>query len=190
MKGPKATTVEEYLSRQPKEVRAAFERIRRTVKNVAPDATERISYGMPTFFVEKALLGYAAHTDHCSIFPWSGLTLRAFRNELNGFSTSAGTVRFTTDHQIPATLLKQIVTARLAEIRTGMTRNDVKRSANALPDGLSAPAARALSGAKITSLKDLRNWKEADLAKLHGIGPKALKGLRVALKNAGMSYKK
>lgn len=190
MKEPKATTVDEYLSRQPKEVRAAFERIRRTVKTVAPDATERISYGMPTFFVEKALLGYAAHAEHCSIFPWSGLTLKGFREELKDFSTAAGTVRFTPDHQIPAALLKRIVTARLHEIRSGMTRDDVKRSAYALPEGLGAPAERALSSARITTLKDLKKWREADVAELHGIGPKALKGLLAALKNAGMSYKK
>lgn len=190
MKEPKATTVDEYLSRLPKVVRSAFERIRRTVKKVAPDATERISYGMPTFFVEKALLGYAAHAEHCSIFPWSGLTLRAFRSELEGFSTSAGTVRFTPDHQIPAPLLEQIVTARLQEIRTGMTRNDVKRSAVALPDRLSAPALRALRSARIASLKDLQKWREADLAKLHGLGPKALTALRAAMKSAGMTYKK
>ncbi len=190
MKEPKATTVDEYLSRQTKEVRAAFERIRRTVKKVAPDATERISYGMPTFFVEKALLGYAAHAEHCSIFPWSGLTLKGFREELKDFSTAAGTVRFTPKKQIPAALLKRIVSARLAEIRSGMTRDDVKRSAYALPQGLSAPAERALSGARITTLKDLKQWRESDVAKLHGIGPKALKGLHEALKKSGMSYKK
>lgn len=187
---PKATTVKEYLDSQPKEVRAAFERIRRIVKKVAPEATERISYGMPTFFVEKALFGYAAHAEHCSIFPWSGLTLKAFRDELKVFSTSAGTVRFTPDHQIPPKLLKRIVTARLHEIRSGMTRNDVKRSANALPDGLSAPAQRALSAARIMSLKDLRQWREADVAALHGLGPKTLTALRAALKSAGMSYRK
>lgn len=190
MKEPKATTVDEYLSRQPKDVRAAFERIRRIVKQAAPDAKERISYGMPTFFVEKALLGYAAHAEHCSIFPWSGLTLRAFRSELAEFSTSAGTVRFTPDRQIPAPLLKRIVSARLLEIRTGMTRNDVKRSANALPDRLSAPAQRALGSARIASLKDLQKWREEDVAKLHGLGPKTLTALRAALKSAGMKYKK
>jgi uncharacterized protein YdhG (YjbR/CyaY superfamily) len=190
MKGPKATTVEEYLSRQPKEVRAAFERIRRTVKKVAPDATERISYGMPTFFVEKALLGYASQAAHCSIFPWSGLTLKGFRDELKDFSTSAGTVRFTPDHPIPVKLLERIIAARLAEIRTGMTRDDVKRSAYALPKGLSAPAERALSGARILTLKDLKKWREAEVAALHGLGPKTLKALSAALKSAGMSYRK
>jgi uncharacterized protein YdhG (YjbR/CyaY superfamily) len=190
MKAPKATTVEEYLSRLPKDVRSSFERIRRTVKKIAPDATERISYGMPTFFVEKALLGYAAHAKHCSIFPWSGLTLRAFRSDLEGFSTSAGTVRFTPDRQIPTLLLKRIISARLLEIRSGMTRNDVKRSANSLPDRLGAPAQRALSGAHIASLKDLQKWREEDVAKLHGLGPKTLTALRAAMKSAGMSYKK
>lgn len=71
-----------------------------------------------------------------------------------------------------------------------MTRDDVKRSAYALPEGLGAPAVRALSGARITSLKDLKKWREADVADLHGVGPKALKGLSAALKSAGISYKK
>ncbi|KAB2922599.1 MAG: hypothetical protein F9K22_11135 [Bacteroidetes bacterium] len=187
---PKATTVAEYLSRQPKDVRAAFERIRRTVKSVAPEASERISYGMPTFFVEKALLGYAAHAKHCSIFPWSGLTLRTLRDELSDFSTSAGTVRFTPERPIPAALLKRILKARLAEIRSGMTRTAVNRAWSELPEGLSAPARRALAGAKITTLKELRSRKEPEIAALHGMGPKALAQLRAALKKAGLAYKK
>lgn len=188
MKGLKATTVEEYLSRQPKEVRAAFERIRRTVKTVAPDATERISYGMPTFFVEKALLGYAAHTEHCSIFPWSGLTLKGFREELKDFSTSAGTVRFTPDRPIPVKLLERIILARLGEIRSGIPRTALRSDAIALPK-LAAPARRALAAAKIATLKELRRHREAEIAALHGMGPNALAALRAAMKAAGFSFK-
>lgn len=186
---PKAATVEEYLSRQTKEVRAAFDRIRRSVKKVVPDATERISYGMPTFFVEKALLGYSARAEHCSIFPWSGVTLKAFQEELKDFSTSAGTVRFTPDHPIPVKLLERIITARLSEIRSGIPRTALRSNAIALPK-LAAPARRALAAAKIATLKDLRRWKENDIAEMHGMGPNAMTALRAAMKAAGFVYKK
>lgn len=58
---------------------------------------------------------------------------------------------------------------------------------NSLP-GLSAPARRALAGAGCTTLADIANWREADLKKLHGIGPNAVETLRKALAAQGLSF--
>ena len=182
-------SVEQYLAQQSDEVRAALEKIRRTVRSLVPDAEERISYGMPTFFAGKALLSYAERGKHCSIHPWSGTTLKAFRDDLKDFSTSAGTVRFTPDHPIPAPLLKRIITARLKEIHSGIPRPALRSAAIALPK-LAAPAQRALAGVKIATLKDLRSWRETDVAELHGMGPNAMKTLRTAMTAAGFKFKR
>ena len=57
-------TVDEYLSALPSDVRASLQSIRTQVKKLVPTATEKISYGMPTFFIHRALVGYAAHKGH------------------------------------------------------------------------------------------------------------------------------
>jgi len=61
-------------------------------------------------------------------------------------------------------------------------------SLNDLPTGLAAPARRALAGAGYVRLEQLARVREADLLKLHGIGPKALSLLRQALADRGLSF--
>jgi uncharacterized protein YdhG (YjbR/CyaY superfamily) len=187
-------TVDEYLSALPRDVRTALQKIRTQVKKLVPSATEKISYGMPTFFTHRALVGYAAHTGHCSFYPWSGVTLKQFTKELSGFETSAGTVRFTVDRPIPAALIKKIVQARLVE---HAEKDSVHSNKNITPRegfehlaGVAAPARRALSGAGIRTLADLAKRREKEVAELHGMGPKALGILRVEMKRAGLSFKK
>jgi ERCC4-type nuclease len=61
---------------------------------------------------------------------------------------------------------------------------------NNLPANLGKPAQRALDGAGITSLEQVTELNEAELMKLHGMGPKAMDQLRVALKEQGLSFAK
>ena len=61
---------------------------------------------------------------------------------------------------------------------------------SAFPAGVSGPALRALSSAGIRSIADLARWTEADLAALHGMGPKALDVLRDALEASGRSFRR
>jgi uncharacterized protein YdhG (YjbR/CyaY superfamily) len=60
------------------------------------------------------LAGFAAFSDHCSLFPGAGPTVE-FKNDLKNFQTSKGTIRFARDKPLPATLLKKIVKSRIAE---------------------------------------------------------------------------
>ena len=60
---------------------------------------------------------------------------------------------------------------------------------DAFPPGIGGPALRALSSAGIRSLADLARWTEADLTKLHGMGPKALGNLRDALQASGRAFR-
>jgi hypothetical protein len=59
-----------------------------------------------------------------------------------------------------------------------------------LPPGLSQPSLRALAAAKLTTLDQLAKVREADIAKLHGMGPKGVTTIRDALKARGQSFKK
>jgi uncharacterized protein YdhG (YjbR/CyaY superfamily) len=114
----KYATVEEYLAGQTPEFRKALNALRTTIRSALPkDAEERISYGMPAFYVGpgRPVCYYSAFKNHMSLFPGSSATLKRFSKELKGFKTGAGTVQFTVDKPLPAALVNKIVKARLAE---------------------------------------------------------------------------
>lgn len=108
-----AKDVKEYLAAVPKESRAALEKLRQTIKAVVPEAVEVISYQIPTFKLNgRMLVSYAAFSEHCSFFPGSG-PIEAHQNELRSYQTSKGTVRFTTDRPLSASLIKTLVKTRV-----------------------------------------------------------------------------
>ena len=107
--------VDEYLAGISEPARTTLHKVRAVIRSVAPpEATEGISYGIPMFKYKGMLAGFAAFSDHCSLFPGAGPTVE-FKNELKNFQTSKGTIRFAPDKPLPATLLKKIVKARIAE---------------------------------------------------------------------------
>jgi uncharacterized protein YdhG (YjbR/CyaY superfamily) len=114
MAGP--TSVEEYLAALPKASRTALEKLRKTIKAAAPEATETISYQMPAFKDRgRFLVSYAAFKDHCSLFPASNAVMEALGNELQPYFSGKGTLRFQPGKPIPAALVRKIVKARLQE---------------------------------------------------------------------------
>ena len=116
MAGP--STVDDYLAQLPERPRKALEKLRGQVEKLAPDTTQSISYQMPTFkYRGRALLGFAAFKDHCSLFPYSKGVLETLEQELEPFDTSGkGTIRFTAEKPLPAALIKKIVKVRIGEI--------------------------------------------------------------------------
>ncbi len=111
---PKA--VDTYLAAVPEPARSTLNKVRAAIRSVVPaEATEAISYGIPSFKYKGSLVWYAAFSNHCSLFPGSKAVLKMFENELEGYPTSKGTIHFTVDKPLPATLVKKIVRARLAE---------------------------------------------------------------------------
>jgi uncharacterized protein YdhG (YjbR/CyaY superfamily) len=111
--------VDEYLAAIPEPARSTLTKLRATIRSaVPPDATEAISYGMPAFKYKGALVGFAAFTNHCSLFPMSAALIDALKDELKGYQTSKGTIRFALDKPLPAALVKKIVKARIAQNET------------------------------------------------------------------------
>jgi uncharacterized protein YdhG (YjbR/CyaY superfamily) len=87
--------VDEYLAGVPEPARSTLRTIREIIRSVVPsEATEAISYGMPTFKYKGSLLGFAAFSNHCSLFPMNSHLIDVFKNELKDFKTSKGTIRF------------------------------------------------------------------------------------------------
>ena len=111
-----AKSVEEYLAAVPEPARSTLNKVRAVIRSaVPPETTEAISYRIPTFKYKGPLVGFAAFSNHCSLFPMSGSVVGAFKNELKGFETSKGTIRFPVDKPLPAALVKKLVKARIAE---------------------------------------------------------------------------
>jgi uncharacterized protein YdhG (YjbR/CyaY superfamily) len=112
----KPRTIDEYLAGLSPENRTALQKVRRAVHAAAPDAEERISYGMPAFRLNgKLIAGFKAAANHCSFRPMSGETVATLKAELTGYDTSRGTIRFTARDGLPATLVRKLVKARIAE---------------------------------------------------------------------------
>lgn len=68
--------------------------------------------------------------------------------------------------------------------------NSTHPNAESFPSGISGPALRALDRAGISRLTDLVRWRESDLAVLHGMGPKAIGVLKMALQEIGKTFRK
>lgn len=108
-------TVDEYLAGVPEPARSTLSKIRAAIRSaVPPEATEVISYRIPTFKGKGLMISYAAFANHCSLFVLSGSLLQSFKDELKGYHLSKGTIRFPVDKPLPATLVKKLVRARIA----------------------------------------------------------------------------
>ena len=119
-------TVDEYLAAVPKEARATLEKLRKTIKAAAPKATEVISYQIPMYKHYGMLVGFAAFKDHCSFFP-GAKPVATHKDELKGYKTSKGTIRFPIGKPLPAALVKKLVKERIAENEKRAAEKEKKR---------------------------------------------------------------
>ena len=116
MANPAQSPVEQYLAAVPEPAATTLQKLRTTIRSCVPaDATEAISYGMPSFRCQGMgiVVWYAAFTQHCSLFPTAEM-LEQFRSELTNYKTSKGTIQFSLAKPLPVTLVKKIVKARMA----------------------------------------------------------------------------
>ncbi|MFO1459417.1 MAG: DUF1801 domain-containing protein [Verrucomicrobiota bacterium] len=112
----KPTSVDEYLDALDAVRRSTLLTLREHIRRSAPGAEECLSYSLPAFRLNgRALVAYGAARNHCALYPMSSSVLAAFRDRLGAYDTSKGTLRFPIDRPIPASLLRQIVRARIAE---------------------------------------------------------------------------
>ena len=124
---PAPTTVDEYLATVPEPARSTLGKVRAVIRASVPrDATECISYGVPMFKYNGMVMGFAAFDKHCSLFPGAS-PIADFAEDLKGFRTSKGTIRFAIDQPFPADLLKKLVRARLTENKTMAEKKTEKK---------------------------------------------------------------
>lgn len=107
-------TIDEYISNYPGNIQKILEKIRKTIKEVAPEATEKISWGIPTFYLNKNLVHFAAYKKHIGFYP-NPSGIENFKDDLSKYKTSKGTVQFQYDEPIPYDLIRKIVEFRVQE---------------------------------------------------------------------------
>jgi len=110
-------SVDKYLATLPKDKRDALAKLRAAIKAAAPGATEGISYQVPVFKLDgKPLVGFGAATAHCTFFLMSTSdAMRARLAALKGYKLGGGSIQFPADKPLPATLVRTLVKARIAE---------------------------------------------------------------------------
>ncbi len=99
-------TTDEYIASFPQNVQTALQQVRQTIKDAAPKAQEVISYSMPAFKQKGILVWFAAFKNHIGFFPKVS-AVEAFKEQLAGYQTSKGTIRFPLDKPIPIGIIRK-----------------------------------------------------------------------------------
>ena len=110
----KANSIDEYISGFPENTQKLLDQVRATIKKVAPDAEETISYAMPAFKLDGILLYFAAHKNHIGFYP-TGSGIAEFQGEFTGYKYSKGAVQLPIDKPLPLELIARIVRFRVLE---------------------------------------------------------------------------
>jgi len=111
---PKPSSVEEYFSRFPPEIQSKLTQIRVLLKQTLPEAEEVISYHMPAFKTSEVLVYYAATKSHLGFYPTSS-GVSNFKEELAGYVTSKGAIKFPYGEDLPEQFIVAIAQFRARE---------------------------------------------------------------------------
>lgn len=107
-------TIDEYIIQFPPGIQEILKELRKVIKEAAPDAQEKISYGMPAFVLHGNLVYFAAFKNHIGFYPAPN-GIDAFKQELSEYKGSKGTVQFPIGKPLPYDLISRIVKFRVAE---------------------------------------------------------------------------
>ena len=109
-------TIDEYILQFPPEVKEILNRLKTVIKESAPNATEKISYQMPTYAFHGNLVHFAAYKNHIGFYP-AASGVAAFTDKLVEYKTSKGAIQFPIDKPLPYELIREIVQFRVDENR-------------------------------------------------------------------------
>ena len=118
----KIESIDQYISEQVAEVQPLLCRIREVIRAAAPESTEKISWGMPTFWQGENIIHFAAFKNHISIFPGSEASA-FFADRLTGYKTAKGTIQLPLNKPVPYDLIADITHWRVSVVRNGAKTN-------------------------------------------------------------------
>ncbi len=106
--------VDQYIQAQPESTRALLTQLRAAIRRAAPGATEKISYGIPTFDYHGNLVHFAAFKRHIGFYP-APSGIEAFKDEVARFKHAKGSIQFPLTDPLPLALITRIVQFRVKE---------------------------------------------------------------------------
>lgn len=113
-KNKEVEKINQYIKLFPKDTQEILNELYLAIKKSAPQAEEKISYQMPTFYLHGNLVHFAGYKNHIGFYPTpSGI--KAFKKELANYKSSKGAVQFPLDEKLPLALIKKIVKYRVKE---------------------------------------------------------------------------
>ena len=107
-------SIDEYIATFPADIQKLLQEVRTTIKAAAPEAEEKISYQMPTFFLNGNLVHFAAFKNHIGFYP-APTGMEAFAQDLAQYKGAKGSVQFPLNKPMPLDLITRIVKYRVAE---------------------------------------------------------------------------
>jgi len=107
--------VDEYIEKSGDNVREKLKELRKLIKANAPDAEERIGYGMPGYYLNGPLVYFGGFKNHVSLFGTASKVVDKYKKELKSYKTSKGTIQFPLDEPLPKSLIESIVKDRVTE---------------------------------------------------------------------------
>ena len=108
------TPITDYILQYPPEVQEKLNQMREAILEIVPEATEKISYGIPTFYLKGNVVHFAGYKSHIGFYPGAD-GIAAFTDELAAYKLSKGTVQFPLDQPLPLELIKRITAFRKAQ---------------------------------------------------------------------------
>lgn len=108
--------IDEYIQSFPEHVQIKLKQLRLLIRQITPEVQEKISYQMPTFYLNGNLVHFAAFSKHIGFYPTSS-GIANFKSELSKYKSSKGAVQFPIDEPLPLELIKRIVRFRVEENR-------------------------------------------------------------------------
>lgn len=208
------TTIDDYISAYPAATQKLLQKVRAVIRKAAPDAEEKISYAIPTFYFHGNLVHFAGYDHHIGFYPGAN-GIAVFNKKLASYKGAKGSVQFPLDQSIPYDIIAEIVTFRYEEnklkaqpkkaVRTCKNGHQYykssdcptcpiceakKKPATEWMTNFGAPARRAFENAGIKSLKQFAKHSQDEIAELHGIGPNAMSKLKTIMKKQNIDFKK
>lgn len=108
-------TVDEYINSFYQQIQINLIKLRKIIKETAPEAQEKISWGVPTYFQDGFLVQFAAYKKHIGFYT-SPQTIEAFKAELANYKTNnKNTVQFMFEQELPVELIKKMVLFKIEE---------------------------------------------------------------------------
>ena len=108
--------IDDYIASYPAETQKILQKIRCVIQEAAPDATEKMSYGIPTYWQKRNLIHFGGFEHHIGIYPGPA-TIQAFAKDIEAYETTKGTIKLPLDEPIPYNLLTKLTKHNLGQLK-------------------------------------------------------------------------